>query len=100
MKDLRAIRQQHATYTQAIPMLVNLLTIESQGNVERLLGSQMAELQEMKKSLEWVAASVNATNRGGSQTTLTSLSSTTSLIRRIGPVSTCKSVESREICVW
>jgi hypothetical protein len=60
MQDLGKIRSELATYTQAITLFVNLLAIGSQGEVEKYMDSHGAELREIKQSLHWVTASMQA----------------------------------------
>jgi hypothetical protein len=60
MQDLGKIRSELATYTQAITLFVNLLAIGSQGEVGKYMDSHGAELREIKQSLHWVTASMQA----------------------------------------
>jgi hypothetical protein len=62
IQDLGKIRTGLATYTQVITLFLNLLWVGSQGKVERYMNSQGRELLEMKQSLHWVTASMQATN--------------------------------------
>jgi hypothetical protein len=60
MQDLAKIRTELATYTQAITLYLNLLSIGSQGKVEVYMNSHGRELREIKQSLHWVTASMQA----------------------------------------
>ena len=63
MLDLGEIRLQITTYTQAITMLLNLMSIGSQGKVEKYMELHGEELREIKESLNWVTASLQANSR-------------------------------------
>ncbi|TVY56325.1 hypothetical protein LSUE1_G010039 [Lachnellula suecica] len=60
MLDLGKIRTELATHTQALNMFLNLLSIGSQGKVEKYMDSHGEELREIKHSLHWVTASTQA----------------------------------------
>jgi hypothetical protein len=60
MLDLGNIRSELATHTQALNMFFNLLSIGSQGTVEKYMDSHGEELREIKHSLHWVTASMQA----------------------------------------
>lgn len=64
MKDLVNIRSELSTHTQAFSMFLNLLSIGSQGKVKQYMDSQGRDLREIKMSLNWVTASLQATGRG------------------------------------
>ncbi|KIM98620.1 hypothetical protein OIDMADRAFT_31398 [Oidiodendron maius Zn] len=56
MQDLGEIRVKIATYTSALTLFLNLITIGSQGRVERYMERQGGELSEMRQSLNWITA--------------------------------------------
>jgi hypothetical protein len=62
MQDLGKIRSELATYTQAMTLFLNLLSIGSQGKVEAYMDSHGEELREIKHSLHWVTASMQASS--------------------------------------
>lgn len=68
MKDLGKIRQELATHTAAITLLLNLLSMGSQGRVEEYMENHSAEMRELRSSLNWISASLQAgsPNREGS----------------------------------
>jgi hypothetical protein len=66
MLDLGEIRLKVSTYTSAITILLNLLSIGSQGRVERYMDSHGEELREIRHSLNWITASLQAKSQEGS----------------------------------
>jgi hypothetical protein len=62
MLDLEKIRSELATYTQAMTLFLNLLSIGSQGKAEAYRDSHGEELREIKHSLHWVTASMQASS--------------------------------------
>lgn len=62
MLDLGKIRSELATHTQALNMFLNLLSIGSQGKVEKYMDSHGEDLREIKDSLHWVTASMQASS--------------------------------------
>lgn len=60
MLDLATIRAEIATYTQAITLFLNILSMESQGKVEAYMESQGNELKEIKSSLHFAIAKLDA----------------------------------------
>ncbi|CZR50187.1 uncharacterized protein PAC_00059 [Phialocephala subalpina] len=66
MQDLGEIRLKVSTYSSAITLFLNLLAIGSQGKVERFMDSHGEELREMRLSLNWITASLQAKTREGS----------------------------------
>jgi hypothetical protein len=60
MLDLAELRLKIATSTSALTLFLNLLSIGSQGKVESYMESQGDELKEMRKSLNWITASMQA----------------------------------------
>jgi len=68
MKDIEMIRQELATYTSAITLFLNLLSLGSQGKVEEHMVKNREELGELRQSLNWITAMLQASsgNREGS----------------------------------
>jgi hypothetical protein len=68
MKDIGKIRQELATYTSAITLFLNLLSLGSQGKVEEHMERNGKELGELRQSLNWITAMLQASsgNREGS----------------------------------
>jgi len=62
MLDMGKIRSELATHTQALNMFLNLLSIGSQGKVEKYMDSHGEDLREIKDSLHWVTASMQASS--------------------------------------
>jgi hypothetical protein len=62
MLGLEKIRSELATYTQAMTLFLNLLSIGSQGKVEAYMNSHGEELREIIHSLHWVTASMQASS--------------------------------------
>ncbi|TVY35669.1 hypothetical protein LOCC1_G006734 [Lachnellula occidentalis] len=60
MLDLGKIREELATHTQSLNMFLNLLSIGSQGKVEKYMDSHGEDLRDIKHSLHWVTASMQA----------------------------------------
>ena len=60
MLDLAELRVKIATNTSALTLFLNLLSIGSQGKVESYMESQGDELREMRRSLNWITASMQA----------------------------------------
>ena len=60
MLDLGVIRAELATHTQALNMFLNLLSIGSQGKVEKYMDAHGEELRDIKHSLHWVTSSMQA----------------------------------------
>jgi hypothetical protein len=60
MLDLAEIRLKIATTTSALTLFLNLLSIGSQGKVESYMESQGDALRQMRKSLNWITASMQA----------------------------------------
>lgn len=72
MKDINKIRQELSTYTAAITLFLNLLSIDSLGQVEDYMESHGEELRELRQSLNWIVASIQARDRHMEQSILTS----------------------------
>jgi hypothetical protein len=66
MQDLGEIRLKISTYSSAITLFLNLLSIGSQGKIEQFMDSQGQELREVRQSLNWITASLQAKTREGS----------------------------------
>jgi len=60
MLDLAEIRLKISTSTSALTLFLNLSSIGSQGKVESYMESQGDELREMRRSLNWITASMQA----------------------------------------
>ncbi|TVY48241.1 hypothetical protein LCER1_G008284 [Lachnellula cervina] len=60
MLDLGKIRAELATHTQALNLFLNLLSIGSQGKMEKYMDSHGEELRDIKHSLHWVTSSMQA----------------------------------------
>ena len=60
MQDLGKMRSEITTYTNALTLFINLLSIESQGKVEKYMDTHGRELREIKMSLHWITASMQA----------------------------------------
>jgi hypothetical protein len=60
MLDLVEIRLKISTSTSALTLFLNLLSIGSQGKVETYMESHGDELKEMRRSLNWITASMQA----------------------------------------
>lgn len=60
MLDLAKIKDELATHTQALTIFLNLLSVGSQGKVEKYMDSHGEELRNIKHSLHWVTASLQA----------------------------------------
>jgi hypothetical protein len=72
MKDIAKIMQELSTYTSAITLFLNLLTMGSQGKVEEHMESHGEELRELRHSLNWITAMLQANNGNREGSTLTS----------------------------
>ncbi|KUJ14967.1 uncharacterized protein LY89DRAFT_540000, partial [Mollisia scopiformis] len=59
-QDLGKIRGEVSSYTQAISLFLNMLAIGSQGKVEAYMDAHGEELRDIKQSLHWVTASLQA----------------------------------------
>lgn len=60
MLDLAELRLKMTTSTSALTLFLNLLSIGSQGKVESYMESQGDELKEMRRSLNWITAEMQA----------------------------------------
>lgn len=60
MLDLAELRLKVVTSTSALTLFLNLLSIGSQGKVETYMENQGGELREMRRSLNWITASMQA----------------------------------------
>ncbi|KAE8443574.1 hypothetical protein EG329_001736 [Mollisiaceae sp. DMI_Dod_QoI] len=67
MQDMRDLRLKILTCMSAITLFLNLLAIGSQGRVEQFMGSQDQDIKNMRHSLNWVVATLQAkSNNEGS----------------------------------
>jgi hypothetical protein len=64
MQDLNEIRLKIATSTQALNLFLNMLSIGSQGKVEQYMDTQGPELKDIKTSVNWIAAMLQAKTPG------------------------------------
>jgi len=71
MKDVAKIRQELATYTSALTLFLNLLGMGSLGKVEAHMEAHGGELRELKESLNWITASLQASAGHGEGSILT-----------------------------
>ncbi|KAF8862407.1 hypothetical protein BDZ45DRAFT_570072, partial [Acephala macrosclerotiorum] len=71
MQDLGKIRGELATYTQAITLFLNMLAIGSQGKVETYMDTHGKDLQDIKRSLNWVTANLQASGSHEEKSILT-----------------------------
>jgi hypothetical protein len=62
MLELNKIRPELATYTTALTIFLNLLSIGSQGKVEKYMDSHGGELRDIKSSLHCIMASMQASS--------------------------------------
>jgi hypothetical protein len=60
MKDLGKVKEELATYTAAITLFLNLLSMGSQGRMEQHMENHSSEMRELRSSLNWIAASLQA----------------------------------------
>jgi hypothetical protein len=71
MQDLSKIRLQLVTYTSAITIFIHALSLGSQGKVKEYMTLQGGELQSMRRSLDWIVASLQASNGNAEGSILT-----------------------------
>ncbi|KAH8761298.1 hypothetical protein BGZ57DRAFT_733092, partial [Hyaloscypha finlandica] len=64
MQDMKDFRLKILTCTSAITLFLNILAIGSQGRLEYFMGSQDQELKNIRSSLNWVVASLQAKSTG------------------------------------
>jgi hypothetical protein len=62
MQDLSAIRLQLSTHTNTVTLFLNLFSIGSQGNVERM-STQGGELRKIRDDVNWIAATLQARSK-------------------------------------
>jgi hypothetical protein len=60
MQDLSKIRLELATHTNVVTMFLNVLAVGSLGKVEGEMINQSDELRAVRRSVDWVAASLEA----------------------------------------
>lgn len=61
MQDLSELRVKISTYTSAIALQLNLISMSSQGRVKREISNALPEIRE---SLNWIAAKLSTANWG------------------------------------
>ncbi|KAE9362770.1 hypothetical protein N431DRAFT_305062, partial [Stipitochalara longipes BDJ] len=66
MHDMADIRLKLSTYTSAILMSLNLISLDSQGRIESYLNSHEAELENLRKSINWITAGMRVQESDGS----------------------------------
>jgi hypothetical protein len=66
VKDIAQIRQKISTYTNAINILLTLLSLDSRGEAERQLSRQSGELRGITQSVNMLVAQLNTNSREGS----------------------------------
>jgi hypothetical protein len=64
MADLNGLRAKISTYTSAIVVFLNLLSMSSQGRVEQQMDQQGSELRKMRQSLNWITATLSSRSEG------------------------------------
>lgn len=69
MQDLRDLREKIEIYASAITLQLNLISLGSQGRVEKQLNNQGSELRAMRQSLNWITASLSTGHEGSILTT-------------------------------
>jgi hypothetical protein len=72
MKDLDSIKRELTTCTFAITLFLNLLSLGSQGRVEQHMETHSLELRELRHSLNWITASLQAGSNNREESILTS----------------------------
>lgn len=65
MKNLSDVRLKVSSYTSALTLHISLLSIGSQGRVERHMYAQGGELGEMRHSINWIRAELQASHTEG-----------------------------------
>jgi hypothetical protein len=72
MHDLSTIRLRLVTYTSAITMYINILSFGSQGKVEEYMSLHGGELERIRRSIDWITASMQARSGNTEGSILTS----------------------------
>jgi hypothetical protein len=72
MQDLADLRLKISTYTSALTLFLNLLSIGSQGRVEAYMEEQGGELRQMRRSLNWITANLQTESEKSEGSVLTS----------------------------
>lgn len=72
MQDLSKLRLELSTHTNVITLFLNLLSVGSLGKVEEQMVSQGEELRAVRRSVNWVTASLQASAGHGEGSILTS----------------------------
>jgi hypothetical protein len=62
MKNLSDVRLKVSSYTSTLTLYINLLSIGSQGRIERHMYAQGGELREMRHSINRIAATIQASH--------------------------------------
>jgi hypothetical protein len=70
MRYLAEMRLKISTYTSALTLVLNLLSIGSQGKIESYMQNQGGELEEIRRSLNWITASMQAEMQGDASSIL------------------------------
>lgn len=71
-RDLSQIRMDLARYTASITLFLNLLSIGSLSRIEEQMENHGSELQELRASLNWATASLQARSGNREESILTS----------------------------
>jgi hypothetical protein len=65
MQDLSKIRSELAAHTSSINLHLNLLSLDSQGQMARLMATMGGDVAEIRQSLHWAAASAQVASGKG-----------------------------------
>jgi hypothetical protein len=69
MGSLSDLRLEILTYTSGITLLLNLISMGSQGRVEQYMDGQGSELRKIRQSLNWITATLSNAGEGSILTT-------------------------------
>jgi hypothetical protein len=69
MGSLSELRLEILTYTSGITLLLNLISMGSQGRVEQYMDGQGSELRKIRQSLNWITATLSNAGEGSILTT-------------------------------
>jgi hypothetical protein len=69
MRSLSDLRLEILTYTSGITLLLNLISMGSQGRVEQYMDGQGSELRKIRQSLNWITATLSNAGEGSILTT-------------------------------
>lgn len=75
MQDLEKIRRDLATHTVTITMFLNLQTVGSLGKVELHMKGHKGDMMGLQQSVNWIIGSLQASNKHGEGSILTSYAS-------------------------